>query len=102
MEHLVIYAFSSFLFLGAFFGFKAGSKISLIMGLVTGALILIGDFIYRSNPKNGLLYLMIISGILVVMFVQRVLQTHKMMPSGMLLIVSALFFMFILYKFLKP
>ena len=102
LNHIIIIAFALFLFSGAYFGFKAGSKISLIMGLVTGALILVGDVIFRFNPRGGLLFLMIVGGLLVVVFLQRFLQTHKMMPSGMLMIVSILFFSYILYKFLKP
>ena len=101
LNHIIIIGFGLFLFSGAYFGLKAGSKISLIMGLVTGTLIILGDVLYRYNPRAALLYLMIVGGLLVVVFLQRLLQTHKMMPAGMLLIVSVLFFAYILYKFLN-
>ncbi len=101
IEQIVILGFSAFLFLGAFFGAKAGSKISLIMGLASGSLIIVGDLIVHFNKKAGLLFLMIVAGLLVVGFVQRVLKTKKMMPAGMLLIVSILFFSFTLFKFLN-
>jgi len=102
LNHIIIIGFGLFLLSGAYFGLKAGSRISLIMGIVSGAMVLIGDVLYRYNPRAGLLFLLIVSGLLVVVFLQRLLQTHKMMPAGMLMIVSILFFSFILYKFLKP
>ena len=101
IEQIVILGFSSFLFLGAFFGAKAGSKISLIMGIVSGALILAGDGLNFFNKKAGLLFLMVVSGLLVVSFVRRTLKTKKLMPAGMLLVISILFFAYILYQFLN-
>lgn len=101
IEQVIIIGFSLFLFSGAYFGLKAGSKISLIMGLVSGALVLAGDLVMHFNEKAGLLFLMIVAGLLVVSFVQRVLKTKKMMPTGMLLIVSLLFFWYILFNFLN-
>ena len=101
LEQIIIVGFSLFLFSGAYFGIKAGSKISLIMGLVSGSLVLIGDLVMHFNPKAGLLFLMVVAGLLVVSFVQRVLKTKKMMPAGMLLIVSLLFFSYILFNFLN-
>lgn len=100
-EQIIILGFSLFLFTGAYFGVKAKSKISLIMGIAAGTLILIGDLILRFNQKAGLTFLMVIAGLLIVSFVQRVLKTKKMMPAGMLLITSILFFTFILFKFLN-
>ncbi len=101
LNQIIIIGFSLFLLSGAYFGMKAGSKVSLIMGLVSGAFILLGDLLMRYNAKAGLLFLMIVSGLLVVVFVQRVLQTHKMMPSGMLLIISTLFLIYIVTKYLR-
>ncbi len=101
IDDIVILTFGAFLFLGAFFGAKAGSKISLIMGVVSGSLIVAGDGITYFNKRAGLLFLMIVAGLLVVSFVQRVLKTKKMMPAGMLLIVSALFFGYTIIRFLN-
>jgi uncharacterized membrane protein (UPF0136 family) len=77
LNHIIIIGFGLFLFSGAYFGLKAGSKISLIMGLVTGTLIILGDVLYRYNPRAALLYLMIVGGLLVVVFLQRLLQTPQ-------------------------
>ncbi len=101
IEQIIILGFSLFLFLGAFFGAKAGSKISLIMGIVSGSLILVGDLIAYFNQKAGLLFLLVVAGLLLVSFVQRTLKTKKMMPAGMLLIISTLFFVYTVFKFLN-
>ena len=98
---LIIQAFGIFLFVGAFFGWKAGSKTSLIMGIVSGALTFLGLYLIGQNPKNGYLYLLILSGVLDGVFVMRLLKTKKMMPSGMLLAVSLLFSIFCLMQFMK-
>lgn len=71
------------------------------MGMVFGSLILLGDVIIHFNKKNGFLFLMIIAGLLVVSFSQRVLKIKKMMPAGMLLIMSSLFFVFTILTFIN-
>ena len=88
LPNIVLIIYALFLFMGAVMGFKAGSKISLIAGLVSGALNLLGVFWLQSNAKQGYLFLIVLNGILTVMFLMRFLKTHKMMPSGMLLLVG--------------
>ena len=100
LEQIIILGYAAFLFLGAFFGAKAGSKISIIMGIGSGLLIIVGDILLLNNYKTGLLVLLQVGGLLLVVFLQRLLKTKKMMPSGMLLGISALFFLFILSKYL--
>ena len=100
-DKLIIAAYGFFLFLGAFFGWKAGSKVSLIMGIVSGILIFAGLGLMSANPKMGLLLLTIIGGGLSFVFVKRLIATAKFMPSGMLLIVSAIFFVYCLMRYLK-
>ena len=100
-ENLIVAGYGLFLLLGAFFGWKVGSKISLIMGLISGILVFAGLYITGLNPKMGFLFLTIIGGGLSLVFVKRLLATGKMMPSGMLLIVSAVFFIYCLMKYLK-
>lgn len=50
---------------------ESGGKISLIMGLASGSLIIVGDLIVHFNKKAGLLFLMIITAF-VIGFVQKV------------------------------
>ena len=73
-------------------GWKAGSKVSLIMGLISGLLVLFGVYYSGIRAVCGYGLMAITSGVLTVTFILRFLQTHKMMPSGMLLLVSLMVF----------
>lgn len=77
---------------GGFMGWKAGSKVSLIMGLISGLLVLFGVYYSGIRAVCGYGLMAITSGVLTVTFILRFLQTHKMMPSGMLLLVSLMVF----------
>ena len=82
-------AYGIFLILGAFLGWKAGSKVSLVMGLVSGCLVLFSVYLMNTNFNLGAGLLAGISGVLSVIFLLRFVKTQKIMPSGMLLGVSA-------------
>lgn len=73
---------------GAFMGYKAGSKISLIAGLSSAAIVFLGVYLTSQNSRLGFGILTGISGALCVMFLIRFLKTHAFMPSGMILILS--------------
>ena len=94
-------AYGVFLLVGAFFGFKAGSNVSLIMGLVSGALVLLSVFLAGSNFVLGLRLLTFLSGALSVVFLMRLIKTSKFMPSGMLLVVSIGVLIFCILQMLK-
>ena len=76
--------------LGGIFGFiKAGSKVSLIMGIISGILIFLGVvFLERGQYSAGRAVLAFTSFILSGIFALRLLKTRKFMPSGMLLALS--------------
>ncbi len=101
MDKLIITAYGLFLFMGAYFGAKAGSKISMIMGLVSGALVFAGLYLTGTNARNGFFYLTLVSGFLTGIFIMRLLKTHKFMPSGMLLAITVFFFIFCFLRFSK-
>lgn len=82
----IIYAV--LLFAGAFMGYKAGSKISLIMGLFSSAVVGVGIFLIGHNPLAGYWLIALMSFVLVVMFAKRLLITKKFMPSGIILLAS--------------
>ena len=96
MDKIIIVAYGLLLLLGGYFGFKKGSTVSLAMGLVSGALILLGAWWMSLNPKGAWILLSCISGLLAVTFLIRLLKTQAFMPSGMLLTVSLLFLVFCL------
>ena len=87
-DKLIIAGYGIFLIIGAYFGFKAGSKISLIMGIVSGILVFVGIYLAGQNPSVGYGLLTVLTGSLTIMFVMRLIKTGKMMPSGMLLLIS--------------
>jgi uncharacterized membrane protein (UPF0136 family) len=75
---------------GAYGGWKAGSKVSLMMGLVSGVAILLSLAISMQNSSLGYGLCTGISGLLTIVFIIRLLKTHQLMPSGMLLAISVL------------
>lgn len=84
---LMVYAI--LLFVGGFLGFKAGSKISLIMGLISSVIIAGGLYlINQGNVKQGYEVVAVMAVVLCISFGSRFVKTKKMMPSGMLLILS--------------
>ena len=88
IDRIIFIIYGLFLLVGAFFGWKAGSKVSLYMGISSGILVLIGVYLSLTNTKLGYTFLAIVSGLLVGVFIIRFLKTHQLMPAGMLLIVS--------------
>lgn len=77
------------MFLGGIFGFvKAGSKVSLVMGIISGILIFAGVALLGSAYTTGRAILTFTSFVLSGVFAMRLLKTRKFMPSGMLLVLS--------------
>ena len=75
--------------LGGIFGFvKAGSKASLIVGIISGILIFAGVALLGSAYTTGRAILTFTSFILSGVFGIRLFKTRKFMPSGMLLALS--------------
>lgn len=75
--------------LGGIFGFvKAGSKASLIMGIISGILIFAGVALLEPAYATGRAVIAFTSFVLSGVFAIRLLKTRKFMPAGMLLILS--------------
>ena len=85
MAKLLLTVYGFLLIAGGFMGLKAGSKVSVIMGTISGLLTLLALYL---RPVPSYCFVAIISGILSVVFIIRLLKTHQFMPSGMLLILS--------------
>ena len=101
MINFILVIYSCVLFSGAYFGLKAGSRISLYMGVISGALILISVYLMGKNPQYGFMSAAIVSGFLSLVFFIRVLKTRKFMPSGMLFTVSVAVFVLNCVQILK-
>ena len=100
-DKIVIIGYGIFLLLGAYFGGKAGSSKSVVTSLASAALVFLGLFLTTLNPRNGFLLLSVIGGALTVVFIMRLMATHKFMPSGMLLLITAAFLVFCVSRFLR-
>ena len=87
--NLALVCYGVLMMAGGYFGYvKAGSKVSLIMGIVSGVVILLGLFLTRSNVSLGYGIVIGMTAVLVVSFAVRLMKTHAFMPSGMLLLLS--------------
>lgn len=98
---LISLVYGLFLIVGAYFGWKAGSTISLLAGLVSGVIVLLGGYVSLTNLPMAVKILLGVSGFLSVTFLIRLLNTHKIMPAGMLLAVSSLVFIMCILQILK-
>jgi uncharacterized membrane protein (UPF0136 family) len=90
LTEAVLILYCGILFNGAYFGWKAKSKISFIMGSCSGFLVVYGMFLIRTNAFAGYCFLSVISALLSVVFLIRFVKTSKFLPAGMLLGASLL------------
>jgi len=75
--------------LGGVMGYiKAGSKESLLAGVLSGIVILIGIYVSLSNHQLGFGIISLTTALLTVVFIIRFLKTKSFMPAGMLLILT--------------
>ena len=88
LDQIFFIGYGVFLLIGAYFGWKAGSLVSLRMGLISGVLVLLSVGLSFKNAHLGFSLLTAISGLLTLVFIMRFIQTLHFMPSGILLLVS--------------
>jgi len=88
LTNIILITYGLFLILGGFLGLKKGSKISLIMGLSSGVLVLLGAWLLTITPKAAWIFLTCLNVLLSISFISRLIKTRKFMPSGMLLIIT--------------
>jgi len=77
---------------------KAGSKISLIMGIVSSVFIFMGLYITQQAPTKGYTLIAVMAVFLLGVFIKRFIKTKSFMPSGMLVIVNLLALVICLLK----
>jgi uncharacterized membrane protein (UPF0136 family) len=88
LDKIVLIGYGLFLILGGYFGFKKGSNVSLIMGVVSGLLIFLGLWIMSINPRGAWIFLSCVSGLLGMSFLMRFMKTQSFMPAGMLFVIT--------------
>jgi len=94
LDKIILLAYGLFLLVGGYFGFKKGSTVSLIMGVASGVMVFLGLWILTIKPNAAWIFLSCVTGFLTLIFLIRFVKTHTFMPSGMLLLISLLIFVF--------
>jgi uncharacterized membrane protein (UPF0136 family) len=93
MDATAIYflVFGALTILGGIIGYvKAGSLPSIIAGTITGILLLVAGWILPNNRTAGLAIAFIVSLLLAAQFVPKLIRTAKMMPAGLMSILSVI------------
>lgn len=94
MEKIVFIGYALFMFVGAYFGWKKGSSVSMAAGLGSGLLMLLGIWLMTINVRGAYIFISFLTGVLSVVFVIRLVKTQIFMPAGMLLAVSVAVLLF--------
>lgn len=75
--------------IGGIIGYKsAGSKVSLISGIISGLLLLVAVYLQLQGQTWGLTLAVIVTGILVIVFAIRLAKTRKFMPAGLMVVLG--------------
>jgi uncharacterized membrane protein (UPF0136 family) len=93
MEAAKIYfiVFGALTIVGGIVGYlKAGSVASIIAGSITGVLLLVAAFLLPEHRAVGLATALIVSILLAAQFVPKFLRTGRVMPAGMMSILSVI------------
>jgi uncharacterized membrane protein (UPF0136 family) len=93
MDATAIYflVFGALTIIGGIIGYvKAGSLPSIIAGTITGILLLVAGWILPNNRTAGLGIAFIVSLLLAAQFVPKLIRTAKMMPAGLMSILSVI------------
>jgi uncharacterized membrane protein (UPF0136 family) len=69
---------------------KAGSLPSIIAGAITGVLLLVAGFLLPEHRAAGIATAFVVSFVLAAQFVPKFIRTGKMMPAGMMSILSVI------------
>ena len=80
---------------------RAGSTISLIAGSISGVLLLVAAFLLPSHAVAGLALGGIVSLLLIGYFLPAFFRTGKMMPAGMMSILSILGIVFAIFAWMR-
>ena len=81
--------FGALTILGGVIGYvKAGSLPSIIAGAITGILLLVAGWILPTNRAIALIIALVVSILLAVQFVPKLIRTGKIMPAGLMSVLS--------------
>ena len=63
---------------------KAGSQVSLISGIVSGLLLIVGAYFLFAGVLTGVILSAVVTLVLVIVFIIRLVKTGKFMPAGLM------------------
>jgi uncharacterized membrane protein (UPF0136 family) len=81
--------------------FKAGSVASIVAGSISGLLLLISAFMLPQYRMAGLVLGLVISLLLAAQFLPKFFRTGKVMPAGLMAVLSVLGIIFAIAAWLK-
>lgn len=94
--------FGALTIVGGLIGYvKAGSVPSIIAGAITGILLLIAGYILPEHRAAGLVTAFVVSLLLAGQFVPKLIRTGKVMPAGLMSILSVIGIVVVIVAWLK-
>jgi uncharacterized membrane protein (UPF0136 family) len=94
--------FGALTIIGGVIGYvKAGSLPSIIAGAITGILLLVAGWILPANRAAGLVVGLVVSLLLAGQFVPKFIRTGKVMPAGLMSILSVIGIVMVILAWLK-
>src|SRR5207302_3471899 len=85
------FVFGALTIVGGIIGYvKAGSVPSIVAGAITGVLLLIAASLLPAHRSAGLATAFVVSLLLAAQFVPKLIRTGKVMPAGMMSILSVI------------
>ena len=102
VTRLYFFIFGALTIIGGIIGYvKAGSLPSIIAGAVTGVLLLIAGSLLSSHRLIGLATAFVVSVLLAAQFVPKFIRTGKLMPAGLMSILSVIGIVVVIVAWLK-
>ena len=99
---LYFLVFGALTIVGGIIGYvKAGSLPSIIAGAITGVLLLVAGFLLPEHRAAGIATAFVVSFVLAAQFVPKFIRTGKMMPAGMMSILSVIGLIMAIVAWLK-
>jgi uncharacterized membrane protein (UPF0136 family) len=80
---------------------KAGSTPSIIAGSITGILLIVAALLLPEHRLAGLVIALIVSLVLAAQFIPKFIRTGKVMPAGMMSVLSAIGIVMAVFAWLK-
>ena len=99
---LYFFIFGALTIIGGIVGYvKAGSLPSIIAGAITGVLLLVAASLLSSHRLVGLATAFVVSLLLAAQFVPKFIRTGKVMPAGLMSILSVIGIVVVVVAWLK-